>query len=300
MPQTIAAVSSITAVEGMSVHRMIQEALEEFAGREMPDFIRQVNYAQRRLYHVRPWKHFESEYTFTTDPVYNTGTATFTNGSTTVAGSGTTWLSTHTGWRIRKSGDVQSYGVTYVGATSLTLDTEYQGTTEADATYVLFHNEYAAPSDMESPVVLVDEEDGVPLLEQSAEAFFRTMGKLGDATVSRATAYCWFKENASGYRLMRFRDAPVEERALTLYYRRTFTQVADPYDRPDFPVWCDRAVFLDICRVYASRFATEDEKLYGRRRDIEQFYMEELRAAKRHDDNLTRPLYMNYWGGLNV
>lgn len=72
---------------------------------------------------------------------YTTGTASFTNGSVTVTGQGTTWAAgTHgTGtWFIRNNADGRWYRVTAVAsATSLTIETAYAGTTAASSAYTL-------------------------------------------------------------------------------------------------------------------------------------------------------------------
>ena len=77
---------------------------------------------------------------------YNTGTAKFTNGSTTVAGTGTTWVVTTTasnsettpgrtvvGMYIQKNLTSPAYKIVAATATSLTLATPYAGTTDAAA-----------------------------------------------------------------------------------------------------------------------------------------------------------------------
>ncbi|WP_275975621.1 cytochrome c3 family protein [Geothrix terrae] len=77
---------------------------------------------------------------------YNTGTAKFTNGSTTVAGTGTTWVVTTTatnsettpgrtvvGMYIQKNITSPAYKITAATATSITLATPYTGTTDATA-----------------------------------------------------------------------------------------------------------------------------------------------------------------------
>lgn len=79
-------------------------------------------------------------------PFYSTGTAKFTNGSTTVTGTGTTWLVTTTatssqttpglnvaGMYIQKTLMSPAYKIASATATSLTLATPYAGTTDASA-----------------------------------------------------------------------------------------------------------------------------------------------------------------------
>jgi len=65
---------------------------------------------------------------------YNTGNAKFTNGSTIVTGTSTTWTSFMVGMYIQKSITSPSYKIAgYTSATSLTLATAYTGTTDATA-----------------------------------------------------------------------------------------------------------------------------------------------------------------------
>ncbi|HEY3400431.1 MAG TPA: cytochrome c3 family protein [Geothrix sp.] len=65
---------------------------------------------------------------------YNAGTAKFTNGSTTVAGTGTTWTSYMVGMYIQKSITSPAYRISaFVSATQLTLATAYPGATDAAA-----------------------------------------------------------------------------------------------------------------------------------------------------------------------
>jgi predicted CXXCH cytochrome family protein len=64
---------------------------------------------------------------------YATGTAKFTNGSTTVAGTGTTWTSAMVGMYIQKDVASPAYRITAATATSITLANAYTGTTDATA-----------------------------------------------------------------------------------------------------------------------------------------------------------------------
>jgi len=65
---------------------------------------------------------------------YSTGTAKFTNGSTAVAGTGTTWTAAMVGMYIQKDINSPSYKISaFVSATSLTLATAYTGATDAAA-----------------------------------------------------------------------------------------------------------------------------------------------------------------------
>ncbi|HJV22018.1 MAG TPA: cytochrome c3 family protein [Holophagaceae bacterium] len=65
---------------------------------------------------------------------YATGTAKFTNGSTAVTGTGTTWTSAMVGMYIQKGTSSPAYRISaFVSATSLTLGTAYGEATDAAA-----------------------------------------------------------------------------------------------------------------------------------------------------------------------
>ncbi len=72
-------------------------------------------------------------------PLYNTGTATFTQNSTTVTGSGTTWYNVFVGaWIVNAANPQAVYKITAVASTtSLTIYPAYAGTTAAGQTYAI-------------------------------------------------------------------------------------------------------------------------------------------------------------------
>lgn len=101
-----------------------------------------LNNAGRRWWHAHEWRNRRATGHFSTLAPYSTGTATFTQGSTAVTGSGTTWATTHTGMTISLGYGYPEYVFTRTGATTGTLDRAY---VEADATasaYVLYQDKY--------------------------------------------------------------------------------------------------------------------------------------------------------------
>jgi hypothetical protein len=79
---------------------------------------------------------------------YRDGTVSLTNGSTTVTGTDTTFTSAMTGRRFRVTGRYEIYTFTYVGATSGTLDRNYEGDTDTEATYEIFKSVFSLESDV--------------------------------------------------------------------------------------------------------------------------------------------------------
>ena len=64
---------------------------------------------------------------------YSTGTAKFTNSSTAVVGTGTTWAAAHVGMYIQKDINSPAFKIAAASGLSITLATAYTGTTDAAA-----------------------------------------------------------------------------------------------------------------------------------------------------------------------
>lgn len=94
------------------------------------------------------WQRLEMRSMVSLVAEYNTGTVTATNGSTAIAGSGTTWTAAMTGRMVRFDAEQEWYEFTYVSGTSGTLDREYAGTTAAGKTYRINKCVYALDSDV--------------------------------------------------------------------------------------------------------------------------------------------------------
>lgn len=100
----------------------------------------------------------------------STDSVTATVGSTAVTGLHTSWTSAITGQRFYIPGDTAVYVMTYVSATSLTLDRAYEGqgsdpagTVYSASPYVFMQDVYTLPSDCDSVVTVLDPISGQPL-----------------------------------------------------------------------------------------------------------------------------------------
>lgn len=120
------------------------------------------------------WIGLKGHSTIQTTAAIQTGTVTLTVGSTGVTGASTAWSSGITGMRLYRPGDTIYYTVTYVSATSLTLDRAYEGvgtenagTVYSAAQYVLMQHIYALPSDLGSVVEISNPVSGFPLNQMS-------------------------------------------------------------------------------------------------------------------------------------
>jgi cysteine-rich repeat protein len=70
-------------------------------------------------------------------PNYTTGTALFTNNSTTVTGNGTTWTSAMAGRVIKNNANGIWYTISSASAHSITLSTAYAGSTTSSSAYTI-------------------------------------------------------------------------------------------------------------------------------------------------------------------
>lgn len=129
------------------------------------------------------WTGLKAHATIQTTAAYQTGTVTLTVGSTTATGSGTTWTAGMTGRQLYRPGDRTTYTVTYVSATSFTLDRPYEGfgsdadgTVYADADYVVMQNVYTLPEACREIVTLINPITGLPMPEFSKDELDRSSG----------------------------------------------------------------------------------------------------------------------------
>lgn len=131
-----------------------------------------LNSRYEQVLEATDWSGLEYHATIQTTAAYQstTDTVTFTVGSATVAGVGTTWTSAITGLKMYRPGDTVIYLATYVSGTSLTLDRPYEGngvdlpgTVYALASYVFMQNVYTLPSDVRTVTSILDPISGFPL-----------------------------------------------------------------------------------------------------------------------------------------
>jgi len=131
------------------------------------DFVKEfLNDAGRAWWTRYDWKERRATGWVSMLAPYSTGTATFTQGSAAVTGSGTTWTSTHTGMKMSLAYGSPEYVFTRTGATTGTLDRNYVEADAAASAYVLYQDRYALAATADA--VLDDEmevhsADGRPL-----------------------------------------------------------------------------------------------------------------------------------------
>ena len=106
---------------------------------------RWINQACRYVAYKFPWSTREFEQRVSTVAPYSTGTATFTLGSATVTGSGTTWTTAMVGRKIALSVGAPYYRISaFTSTTSITIADVYAEATSSGSAYSIFQDEYDA------------------------------------------------------------------------------------------------------------------------------------------------------------
>ena len=81
---------------------------------------------------------------------YNTGTVSATAASTSITGSGTTWVTGMTGRKIKINGNSNIYTFTFVTATTATISPAFSGDNNTSgAGYTIFDDDYSLTSDFD-------------------------------------------------------------------------------------------------------------------------------------------------------
>lgn len=113
--------------------------------------IREINRCCSEMWDGYAWSFRWRNLPLVTDTDYTTGTVTATNGSRTITGAGTTFLSSHKSWHVNFPADSVAnwYKVRAFTSTSqLELDSPYQGTTASGKSYILRHFDYVLPTEI--------------------------------------------------------------------------------------------------------------------------------------------------------
>lgn len=127
-----------------------RRAVRDQGGTQFDNAIKNaINSSLVRISKEAPWKQLRRKSTFQTEGDFTTGTVTATNGSKTVTGASTTWVTSNIkiGRRMTISGSNKVFVITAVASnTSLTINLNYDGTTGASKTYTIYGTEeYTLP-----------------------------------------------------------------------------------------------------------------------------------------------------------
>ncbi len=215
------------------------------------DFPRHVidwlNEGGLRVWEARPWFGRVQATTVATVAPYSTGTATFTQGSATVTGSGTTWTTGMTGRKIALGLGSPWYRVTYVSSTSLTLSDVYAEATATASVYTIFQDEYDVPTNGETitGLWLYNPFRG-GYLRQATEAGFNDVRFVNAAI---GLPYEWSSTIATTENVRRIRLSPIPDAIyrLRLDSLKSYTALVAPGDVSELSDNRQRAWLLAAC-----------------------------------------------------
>jgi len=187
-----------------------------------------VNWAARRIWTSRPWYERRAETVITTLAPYTTGTATLTNASTAVTGSGTTWTTSYDGAKIALGYGQPWYRFTRTGNTTGTIAQAYAESTATNSTYVLYQDEFnvSATCDVVTSVVLFYENGTMHGLSE---------GRMdSSAYVHGATGlpryYSLTDSTTAGTRRIRIWPIPDQAYRIRVHYLKSYTDMSGASD----------------------------------------------------------------------
>lgn len=132
---------------------------------------RAINHAGRYIWTSYPWPERKAVTVLTTVAPYSTGTATFTENSASVTGSGTTW-SGFSGRKMAKGYNAPFYRISGNGSTTaITLARNYIEDTATGSAYIVYQDEYNTSSVVDtilSAHLLVNQTTGPALFVSEA------------------------------------------------------------------------------------------------------------------------------------
>lgn len=244
---------------------------------------RYLNYAAREIWEEYPWPFRRVAAFVNTVAPYTTGTATFTEGSATVAGFGTSWTAAMVGRKIAKSYNDPWYTITARGGnTALTLDRAYLEDTAAGTTYVLYDDVLTlastADSLMQYEVTLFDNGNDLPLSWMTNADFFNVGVLPGSAGVP--TIYRIYEESSAVMQIQ-VHPVPDDVYALRYHYLKNYVEMSASSDTTGMPARLDNLVVVGALRD-GFRFNGEYEKATIEEQRFERL----LKKAWERDESL--------------
>ena len=129
----------------------------------------------------RQWSGLRGSFYLTLSLGYSEGSIAVTNGSTAITGTGTAWSAAWTQRAIQIAGLQKAYNITFLTATTATLDRPYEDDTDTGVTYQIFQQNYALPSDVKQVTRVIFNGTAPPLIKIDHDSMLRYPISFGDA-----------------------------------------------------------------------------------------------------------------------
>jgi hypothetical protein len=254
-----------------------------------------INRSYSHILDLHPWSFLKRESLLTTYPPYDTGTATVTNGSITITGSGTNWTAELIGRFFRCNTQSSFYRITAVdsNAQTLTLELPYNGS-NITADYIIFQHQYPKPTDAKN-VLSVRYQYLFPNVSKTF------IDQLDPDCISTGQPTYWLDIDDTTLELW-----PIPDQAYTLrlWYNRRISDLVNENDTSLIP----ERVVLAHAKMAAYMQMIPARKEYGQLYQLAQNeYQELLQAAIEEDmrklslprrvvtDEDSFPVSADYW-----
>lgn len=217
-----------------------------------------INSRYAKVLDRRNWKGLEADARFVTVAAYSTGTVALTLGSNAVTGTGTVFTALMTGRNFRVYGDTATYTFTRTGATTATLDRNYEGTTNATAAYLIYQDTFDLAADYKQP--LVNRNERCP-----GEIVHWTRQQLDRAAPVRLASgepeiYCFAPDSAAGLRRAQLYPTPAYDASYPYSYIRTIARFTDADTATAIAPWVSIEMLMDFVKADCKSDQTAEAK----------------------------------------
>jgi hypothetical protein len=205
----------------------------------------------RKVCEARHWSFLRAGGTFAIPAVYNTGTITMTNGSTTVTGSGTAWTTAMEERQLKVSNYAPVLTITDVtGPTTLTIDQPWYGAASTGTSYQILQAYVTVPTDFLTFVSVNDVQNRWRLWVNYFDTTY--LDSIDPQRSSSGNPYLLasFRHSLAGLPRFEMWPHPVTLSQYPYIYIKRTADITDSYTLPH-PITGDmlvRGAQADLCR----------------------------------------------------
>lgn len=225
-----------------------------------------ANHAARRVWTAHEWYERRGEVTIFTVAPYDEGTADFTNASTAISGTGTTWAAGFSDRKIALSIGSPWYRFTRTGNTTGTIPTGgYAEATALLSDYVIYQDEYDTAAALERPasVSIYRPEFGgrfLPLSEAGFDGALWVPGQSGPPT-----HYSLTNSVTAGTRRIKVWPVPDAVYRIRVRYWKAYTDMTSGSNTTGLSDNLERIFLWALClegqSLSDARIVTSEEKV---------------------------------------
>ena len=178
----------------------------------------------------------------------STESCTVVEDSATVTGVGTAWTSALNGYLFRKGTDSQPYVISTVGAvTTITLETAYGGASGSGNDFTIWPRFYSpGVGDVAEIASIVYQQE----LKEKSKGYFNKIDPERESTGSPLYWSVYSKSKATGTVTFEIWPVPDVDYVLTVFYKKTVSDLSADADEPVFrPEVLEAGVLWDCYRL---------------------------------------------------